>query len=98
VYELTVDLDVVELKTLQQRKVAVFGAEVINGELDALASQLRQMIAHIVDAREQPSFGNFEDDLQSGPTGREDVAQIARKLSQTGVESRQVDGDAEPVR
>ena len=61
--ELPVDLDVVEVKPLQQGKVAVFRAEVIHGEPHAFTPQLGEAVFHIVDAGKQAAFGDFEHHL-----------------------------------
>lgn len=74
--ELVVDFDVVEVKSLQQCKVAVFRAEVIDGELDTVAPRLGEALLHTVNAREQAAFGDFEKNLLSGLAGSEDVVQV----------------------
>jgi hypothetical protein len=63
---LPVNLDVVEVKSLQQGKVAVLSAEVVDRELDILAPQLGKALLQAVIAREQAAFGNFESNLKSG--------------------------------
>jgi hypothetical protein len=89
--ELLVDFDVVEEKSLQQCKVAVFRAEVIDGELDTVAPQLGEALLHTVNAREQAAFGDFEKNLQSGLAGSEDVVQVtgsSRSILHTYIGSR----------
>jgi hypothetical protein len=59
-----------------------------------LAPQLDEAVCHAVNACEQASFGDLEDNQQSGLTRNEDIAQVTGKAAH-GVDHTIVNGDVE---